>query len=151
MAFRVKDDFKAGAPISQVPASWFNSVAKFLNNLVGGFGIRVHKQVANRPVVELDLEKIKDLVLAGSEESNAVNFGTEVNTLGSDAITADRSGYDTSHWDLNGFDDAAEVFVVSRVDKPMGGVAKLFFRKLFITADGHVGGVGQEVASVEVI
>ena len=33
----LKDDFNPKAPISQVPASWFNKVAKTLNGLVGGF------------------------------------------------------------------------------------------------------------------
>ena len=63
MAFHLKDDFRAGGPVSQVPATWFNSVSKFLNNLVGGFGIRVHKDKPDRPVIEMDPEKIKDLVL----------------------------------------------------------------------------------------
>lgn len=34
----LKDDF-GGGPISQVPASWFNSVAKFINNLIPGKGV----------------------------------------------------------------------------------------------------------------
>ena len=55
---RVKDDFKAGSPVSQVPASWFNSVASFLNNLVGGLGIRILRD-ANPPQVALDVEKAK--------------------------------------------------------------------------------------------
>lgn len=63
MAFHVRDDFRAGGPVSQVPAGWYNSVAKFLNNLVGGFGVRIHKEQADKPIVELDPEKIKDLVL----------------------------------------------------------------------------------------
>ena len=38
--FHIKDDFKSGAPITQIPVSWFNAVARRLNNLIGGYGIR---------------------------------------------------------------------------------------------------------------
>lgn len=54
MSFHIKDDFKAGAPISQVPASWFNAVGKFLNGLVGGFGAKVDKHESGRSAVSLD-------------------------------------------------------------------------------------------------
>lgn len=40
----LKDNFQSGAPISQVPASWFNSVAKFINGIVQGRGIKVNKK-----------------------------------------------------------------------------------------------------------
>lgn len=49
----IKDDFKPGAPVSQVPASWFNQVAGFLNNLVGGYGIKFNKKGVI-PVISLD-------------------------------------------------------------------------------------------------
>ena len=154
MSFHLKDDFKAGAPVSQVPAEWFNSVAKFLNNLCGGFGIRVQKPKPAASFIELDVQTIKDLLLPSSGENiegkDDVNFGSTVTPLGS-GTTADRSLQNSDKWDLRGFDDAAKVFVVSRVDKPQGAVAKLFFRELYITADGHVGGVGKETQGVEVI
>ncbi len=38
----IKDDFKKGV-VSQVPASWFNTVASFINNLVAGWGITLNK------------------------------------------------------------------------------------------------------------
>jgi hypothetical protein len=41
--FHLKDNFTPGGPISQVPASWFNAVARFLNNIVGGYGINITK------------------------------------------------------------------------------------------------------------
>jgi len=59
MSFHVKDDFKAGAPISQVPASWFNSVAKFLNGLVGGFGVKTDKNESGRSTVSLDKQVLQ--------------------------------------------------------------------------------------------
>lgn len=51
--FHIKDDFSAGAPISQVPAGWFNSVAKFLNGLIGGFGIETKKSDSGNSTIAL--------------------------------------------------------------------------------------------------
>ena len=59
MSFHIKDDFKAGAPISQVPASWFNAVAKFLNGLVGGFGAKVDKHESGRSIVSIDKQVLQ--------------------------------------------------------------------------------------------
>ena len=59
MSFHIKDDFKAGAPISQVPASWFNSVAKFLNGLVGGFGVKIDKNESGRSTASIDKQVLQ--------------------------------------------------------------------------------------------
>ena len=59
MSFHIKDDFKAGAPISQVPASWFNAVGKFLNGLVGGFGIDTKKSESNRSTISLNTQALQ--------------------------------------------------------------------------------------------
>lgn len=59
MSFHVKDDFKAGAPISQVPAGWFNSVAKFLNGLVGGFGVKIDKNESGRSTASIDKQVLQ--------------------------------------------------------------------------------------------
>ena len=53
MSFHIKDDFKAGGPVSQVPASWFNAVAKFLNGLIGGFGIETKKSESGTSTIVL--------------------------------------------------------------------------------------------------
>lgn len=52
--FHVKDNFKAGDPVSAVGASWFNKVGSFLNNLVGGYGIRIAKNERGVSTVEVD-------------------------------------------------------------------------------------------------
>lgn len=49
---RLRDDFRAGAPVSQVPASWFNAVARFVNGLVPGRGVNITRS-GDRTVVEL--------------------------------------------------------------------------------------------------
>lgn len=53
MSFHIKDDFKAGGPVTQVPASWFNAVAKFLNGLIGGFGIETKKSESGTSTIVL--------------------------------------------------------------------------------------------------
>ena len=53
----LKDDFNPKAPISQVPASWFNKGAKMLNGLVGGFCIEVDKSGTDAAKVEIGLRK----------------------------------------------------------------------------------------------
>ena len=49
----LENTFREGAPISQVPASWFNAVASFINSLIPGFGISWVKSEANN-VIEVD-------------------------------------------------------------------------------------------------
>lgn len=53
MSLHIRDDFKPGAPISQVPASWFNKVANFINNLVGVNGVKVTKNENGPSYIEL--------------------------------------------------------------------------------------------------
>lgn len=53
--FHVTDNFQPGAPITQVPVSWFNKVAHFLNNLIGD-GATVDK--GDPPVIRVDTAAI---------------------------------------------------------------------------------------------
>ncbi|MBO7686916.1 MAG: hypothetical protein J6V72_11065 [Kiritimatiellae bacterium] len=55
MAEPLKDDFRSGAPISQVPASWFNHVANFINTVKTGLGLRWTKSDAGANVIEMDI------------------------------------------------------------------------------------------------
>ena len=62
--FHVTENFPAGGPITQVPVSWFNKVAHFLNNLIGD-GATVDK--GNPPVIRVDTAAIaKKLSDAGT-------------------------------------------------------------------------------------
>lgn len=58
MAFRVKDDFQAKQPISQVPAAWFNAVGSFINRVVGGFGISTKKSDSGKMEISLNRETL---------------------------------------------------------------------------------------------
>ena len=51
--FHITDNFQPGAPITQVPASWFNKVASFLNNLIGD-GVKVDKSDTSPSVIRID-------------------------------------------------------------------------------------------------
>lgn len=62
--FHITDNFQPGAPITQVPVSWFNKVAHFLNNLIGD-GATVDK--GDPPVIRVDTAAIaKKLSDAGT-------------------------------------------------------------------------------------
>ncbi len=65
---RIKDDFNPKAPISQVPASWFNAVAKFINELMGGLGISVNKD-GSPPLISVD----PNVVQTKGESNGKVN------------------------------------------------------------------------------
>ena len=102
MSFHVKDDFKAGAPISQVPAGWFNSVAKFLNGLVGGFGVKTDKNESGRSTVSLDKQVLQQ------EIDNITNTLKVSKEMGEDPLdktdeeTDDDSDGDTWTWKSGG-------------------------------------------------
>lgn len=59
MAFRVKDDFQAGRPMSQVPTAWFNAVGHFINWIVGGFGIKTNKSDSGKMEISLDRDVLR--------------------------------------------------------------------------------------------
>ncbi len=64
--FHLKDNFGSG-PISQVPASWFNRVAGFLNGLIGGFGIKLDK-TDGVTVISVDPDAIRKILPETSSE-----------------------------------------------------------------------------------
>lgn len=57
--FHITDNFQPGAPITQVPASWFNKVASFLNNLIGD-GVKVDKSDTSPSVIRIDENAVVD-------------------------------------------------------------------------------------------
>ena len=128
MAFHVDDNFRAGAPISQVPASWFNAVASFLNNLVNGFGIKLTKNGGGQPsVIEID----QDVLLPVSRKKGTpVAMGTfPTNEPG---ITQD----DSNLWEI-GTENGAEVEILYKGEYDSdAGVHKVYAAKMTFSADG---------------
>lgn len=72
--FHIKDDFKAGQPVSAVPASWFNKVAGFLNNLVGTRGVALTKE-GEPPLVAIDTDWLGKF-LANVDETTPTVLGS---------------------------------------------------------------------------
>ena len=60
--FHIRSNFNARGPISQVPASWFNKVASFLNNLVPGYGLKFNNTADRPSVISLDPEIVPKAV-----------------------------------------------------------------------------------------
>ena len=145
MSFHIKDDFNAGAPISQVPTGWFNSVAKFLNGLVGGWGIKTNKNEKGDSIISIDKEVLDAELENMSSKLKSVTPAEDL----TDGVTYDQTLDGNETWDLGGKD--VKVLVVTRADKPAGQVARLFFREMYIAASGHVIGIGAETSYVDVI
>lgn len=81
MAFNVKQDYVAGAPISQVGVDWFNKVAAFLNSVRGGNLVNVRRPdfpSETEPVmIDVDEDAITALVTTAAEQvvSDALSNG----------------------------------------------------------------------------
>ena len=129
MSFHVKDDFRPGAPISQVPASWFNKVAQFLNNLVGGFGITLMKSENGANVIEVDQTAIRQA------QNTAVGTPSAVGSFPTDDDVTQQA---STLWTAGG-ENGASLFVLFKGEYDSGdGVHDLYAAKLTITADGRI-------------
>jgi hypothetical protein len=129
MSFHVRDDFRPGAPISQVPASWFNKVAQFLNNLVGGFGITLMKSENGASVIEVDQTAIRQA------QNTAVGTPSDVGSFPTDdGVTQAAS----TLWTAGG-ENGAALFVLYKGEADANtGIHDLYAAKLTITADGRI-------------
>lgn len=99
MSFHVKDDFRPGAPISQVPASWFNKVAQFLNNLVHGYGITLTKSEKGASVIEIDQTAIPSLSVISRETGTPADATNDNGSIATNVF--DTTG-DTLSWAAGG-------------------------------------------------
>ena len=125
MNFHIKDDFKAGEPISSVSASWFNKVASFLNNLVGVTGIKVNKPEKPGPSSPVTIEL-----------ENADKIGTPVaaGTTADDEVTQQEAVLWTS-----GGANGARLLVFYKSDTISGaGLHDLYAANLTISSDGRI-------------
>ena len=69
--FHVTDNFQPGGPISQVPASWYNKVARFINNLIGD-GVTVEKNDTSPSIIRVDASTIANkLSEAGTPDGHS--------------------------------------------------------------------------------
>lgn len=117
--FHVKDDFRAGAPVTQVGAGWFNKVGSFINNLVGGRGVRIVKNESGPSYIELDASEGDNPTAVGSYPTDEVT--QEAETL----------------WKAGG-ENGAEVMVAYKCVFDTDGQHKTYAAKLVLSADGRV-------------
>ena len=68
MALHIKDNFQAGGPITQVPASWFNSVAGFINGLIAGPGIKKFEKTDNGATVICSEQDANGSIVGNAEQ-----------------------------------------------------------------------------------
>lgn len=122
--FHVKDDFKAGAPVTQVGAGWFNKVGSFINNLVGGRGVRIVKNESGPSYIEL-----KDADPDAGEGDNP----TAVGSYPTDEVTQEAE----TLWRAGG-ENGAEVMVAYKCVFDADGQHKTYAAKLVLSADGRV-------------
>lgn len=89
MAGLLKDDFSTKRPITQVPAAWFNAVAKILNGITAGAGININKNGTDTAAweFELDLEYAKKYL--GIEDAEKPDDLTHEDITDWDTATAD--------------------------------------------------------------
>lgn len=89
MAGLLKDDFSTKRPITQVPAAWFNAVAKILNGITAGAGININKNGTDTAAweFELDLEYAKKYL--GIEDAEKPDNITHEDITDWDTATAD--------------------------------------------------------------
>lgn len=122
--FHVKDDFRAGAPVTQVGAGWFNKVGAFINNLVGGRGVRIVKNESGPSYIELDAGEGDNPTAVGSYPTDEVT--QEAETL----------------WKAGG-ENGAEVMVAYKCVFDTDGQHKTYAAKLVLSADGRVLRIGK--------
>ena len=127
--------------VFQIPLSWFRMVHAFCFGSYGGHLIRITRDKDGSASFDVDEEELKQYL-------GFVNSSGSVQSF--DGKTVGQSSQKTDSWSMGGGLDL-EVYVVSRIDKPQGGVAKLFLRKMRIAASGHVVSIGAENYGLEVI
>ena len=144
---KLRDDFRANAPISQVPASWFNGVARRLNGIVGGFGIDFHMGGGEASPIDIDFGELiaKNVFAPGfAEVPNTAAEAFVALTSGSTFTNATLVTNDTANGHTAGF----ECKFLTRVYSS-GSTIKLFIRKFTFSIDGRVTSVADESQSVD--
>ena len=122
--FHVKDDFKAGAPVTQVGAGWFNKVGAFLNNLVGGRGVRIVKNESGPSYIELE---------ESSTDAGEGDSPTDVGSYPTDEVTQEAE----TLWRAGGA-HGAKVMIAYQREFDDDGQHKTDGAKLVLSADGRV-------------
>lgn len=134
--FHVRDNFAAGAPISQVPASWFNKVARFLNNFRSGEGCRVNAD-ENGPVFSV-LPSVDGPETIGTAKE--IPGGAHADREGQYTIP---NGADDTEWLRGETSQGVKIKVYTMLSLYQGCIYGIF-RELTFDKDGRLRKVGPE-------
>lgn len=124
--FHVKDDFRAGAPVTQVGAGWFNKVGAFINNLVGGRGVRIVKNESGPSYIELED--------AAEAEATEGENPTSVGEYPTDEV--EQEAGETPLWSAGGANGAKVMVPYKCVFEE--GMHKTYAARLVLSTDGRV-------------
>ena len=128
MSFHVKDDFNAGNPITAVGAEWFNSVAAYLNNLVGVDNVTVTKPEKPSPSSPVTIEH---------RPSDAVGTPVDVGEF-PDGANAEVAQAAETLWTAGGINGAKLLVLFKGESDANAGTHKAYAAKLTISADGRI-------------
>ena len=117
----LRDDFNANGPVSQVPASWFNRVAKFINGLIPGEGIEFSKRDDGGDTV---------IKLAGG--------GSRGTPTGAGEFPTDEVDQAEQTLWQSGGENGADLLVLFKGEKGSFDTHDLFAARLEITSDGRI-------------
>jgi hypothetical protein len=149
--------FSGTMKVFQLPMSWFRSVSAFLNNFIGGPGLKLSKPMNPSPSdpveMSLDEEFVKELaqdcftagsgvdITDGAISIDSDNLGegtgaTDTPTDASSGTAADESAQqstpayptkDTTTWQAGVTGKPLSLFVLTRFYKPSGNYSSRFF------------------------
>lgn len=142
MSFHVRDNFRAGTPVSAVSADWFNKVGGFINALVGGLGIKLIKPQTpsgSAPVqIDVDPDVIRDIVGAAVAEPSAT-VDIESGVTESAQMSLKEDTFTAGNEEGKG----AVVYLPCR-SVTDGAEVDFVFRPFKITNDGRIYSIGAE-------
>lgn len=135
----LRDDFQAGAPVSQVPASWFNAVAKFVNGLIPGRGVKITRS-AESTVIELNAADIATAVPNPPAGSTDVSGKMTETYVADDTPPVTAVNGATAVWtaSADGKGYVEDVIVASDRYNAAGTLHRLWYVRKHYSADGRL-------------
>lgn len=149
MSFHVKDDFKAGMPISAIGVDWFNKVAGFLNALAGGTAVTMRKPSnpsASVPIsINVDPDRIREIV--GDAKAEAPSETTSL-ASGMSLTSQNLASRKTDTFQAGAAGGkGCKCYLCFRGAVDGMGNGALYFREVTITSDGRIFFVDKEAGT----
>ena len=155
MSFHVKDDFAPGTPVAAVGADWYNKVGGFINALVGGCGISLHKperpSVGAPVMVDIDVDALRTMLESRGEGEKKELF----KSVECDPIPEEETDLDKD-WNRGDLDKekklpvGAAFQVVSRIVSIGGMAYRFYLRDMEVDSTGRIRSISKETGYFEV-